>query len=47
MRMCRRLQGELPEPEAKRFIEIQYADELRHMEAYRAYWFAWSGLQLP
>ena len=37
MRMCRRLQSELPEPEAKRFLEIQYADELRHAEAYRAY----------
>ena len=37
MRMCRRLQHELPEPEAKRFLETQRIDELRHVEAYRAY----------
>ena len=37
MRMCRRLQRELPEPEAKRFLGIQHADELRHATAYRAY----------
>ena len=37
MRMCRRLQSELPEPAAKRFLEIQCVDEQRHVEAYRAY----------
>ena len=37
MRMCRRLQSELPEPEAKRFLEIQRVDGLRHVEAYRSY----------
>ena len=37
MRMCRRLQCELPEPEAKRFLETQWVDERRHVDTYRAY----------
>ena len=35
--MCRRLRAELPESLARRFLETQYADELRHARAYRAY----------
>ena len=37
LRMCQRLQHELPEPEAKRFLETQRIDEQRHVDTYRAY----------
>ena len=37
LRMCRRLLDEVPEPEARRFLDTQAADEARHARVYRAY----------
>jgi hypothetical protein len=36
-RLCRRLIGELADPAARRCLELQLADEMRHADVYRRY----------